>query len=164
MGESPRLFDPERVAIVGATERDGSVGAAITENLIESFDGEVSPVNPNTETVFDLETVDSVTEPTQIDVAVLVVPPDAVLNVLEEAGESGIQNVVVITAGFSEAGSAGAKRERRLTDIAAEYDLNVVGPNSLGIMSTPRGLNATFGPDNALPGGLWDEQAQNLAL
>jgi acetyltransferase len=88
------------------------------------------------------------------DVAVVVVPPSIVLDAIEACGEAGTQNVVVITAGFGETGEDGAAREQRLADLAEEYDLNVVGPNSLGVMSTPSGMNATFGPENALPGGL----------
>jgi len=88
------------------------------------------------------------------DVAVIVVPPSIVLDAIEACGEAGVRNVVVITAGFGETGEDGAARGRRLAEIADEYDLNLVGPNSLGIMSTPSGMNATFGPENALPGGL----------
>jgi len=84
------------------------------------------------------------------DVAVIVVPPSIVLDAIEACGEAGVRNVVVITAGFGETGEDdGAARERRLAEIADEYDLNLVGPNSLGIMSTPSGMNATFGPENA---------------
>ncbi len=154
MGELRGLFDPDRVAVIGATERHGSVGAAITRNLLDSFDGEVVPVNPNAETVFGVDALDSVTEAADVDLAVVTVPAAIVLDVLEECGRTGIRNVVVITAGFSEAGSEGAALERRLVELAATYDLNVVGPNSLGVMSTPAGLNATFGPDEAHPGRL----------
>ena len=154
MGELRGLFDPERVAVVGATERSGSVGAAITRNLLETFDGEVVAVNPNADTVFGVEALDEVAEASDVDMAVLTVPPDVVLEVLEQCGEAGIDDVVVITAGFGEAGGEGATLERRLVELAEAYDLNVVGPNSLGVMSTPTGLNATFGPDHARPGGL----------
>lgn len=154
MGELRRLFSPERVAVIGATERSGSVGAAIVRNLLDAFDGDVVPVNPNAETVFGISALDSVTDTADVDLAVVTVPPGVTLDVLEECGEAGVHNVVVITAGFSEAGSEGVERERRLVELAAEYDLNVVGPNSLGVMSTSVGLNATFGPDDALPGGL----------
>lgn len=154
MGELHGIFNPQRVAVVGATERAGSVGAAVTRNLLETFEGEVVPVNPNADSVFDIETLDSIRETIDVDMAVLTVPPDVVLDVLEACGEMSIHNVVVITAGFSEAGEGGAERERRLVELATTYDLNVVGPNSLGVMSTSVGLNATFGPDEALPGEL----------
>jgi acetyltransferase len=151
MGELSELFAPERVAVVGATEREGSVGRAIMRNLLDSFDGTVVPVNPNYEAVFEIPTVGDVAA-ADADLAVVVVPPGIVVDVVREAGEAGVGNVVVVTAGFGETGAEGAARERELTAVAEEYDLNLVGPNSLGIMSTPVGLNATFGPENATAG------------
>ena len=145
------VFDAERVAVVGATEREGSVGAAVMENLVADFDGSVTPVNPGSSEVFGRHCVDDVAE-TDADLAVVVVPPEVALNAVESAGQSGIENIVVITAGFGESGGDGARRERRLRELADRYGLNVVGPNSLGVISTPSGLNATFSPRNALPG------------
>jgi acetyl coenzyme A synthetase (ADP forming)-like protein len=147
------LFAPERVAVVGATEREGSVGRAVTANLQQSFDGDVVPVNPSTGAVLGLSTVDSVAE-TDADLVVVIVPPAVAVDVVEEAGEAGIDDVVVITAGFGEGGPEGVARERELVAVAEEYDLNLVGPNCLGIISTPVGLNATFAPRNALPGDI----------
>ena len=148
------LFAPERVAVVGATEREGSIGAAIIQNLAD-FTGDVVPVNPSRDTVFGRECYpDLASVPDPVDLAVVVVPPPIAVDAVREAGEAGVRNVVVITAGFSETGSEGAQREQELRAVAAEYDLNLVGPNSLGVLSTPAGLNATFGPSNALPGSL----------
>ncbi|WP_254841166.1 acetate--CoA ligase family protein [Natronomonas marina] len=153
MSELSGLFAPEVVAVVGATEREGSVGRAVFENLLADFDGEVLPVNPNVDRVFDRPCYDSVAE-TGADLAVVVVPAETAVEVVENAGETGIRNVVVITAGFGETGSEGTAREKRLVEAAETYDLNLVGPNSLGVISTPVGLNATFGPTNARPGGI----------
>ncbi|GAB3311500.1 acetate--CoA ligase family protein [Haloplanus salinarum] len=150
MGGLSPLFAPDRVAVVGATERPGSVGRALVENLAD-FDGEVVPVNPNYETVCGLPARDRVGD-TDADLAVVAVPASAVLDVVREAGEAGIRHVVVISAGFGEAGGEGAARERDLIALADEYDLNVVGPNSLGVIGTPVGLNATFAP-RAAPAG-----------
>jgi len=154
MGELTTLFRPERVAVVGATDREGSVGRAITANLLADFDGDVVAVNPTKDEVLGLSCYDAVGDVPDVDVAVVVVPPPLVLDVVRDAGQSGIENLVVITAGFGESGSEGASRERELRELAAEYDLNVVGPNSLGIMNTALGLNATFGPENAQPGSI----------
>ena len=153
MGTLNELFDPDRVAVVGATSREGAVGRAVTSNLLDDFDGGTVPVNPNYDEVLGTPCVDEVAD-ADADVAVIVVPPSIVLDAIEACGAAGVRNVVVITAGFGETGEDGAARERRLAEIADEYDLNLVGPNSLGIMSTPSGMNATFGPENALPGGL----------
>ena len=146
MGKLATLFAPERVAVVGASDREGSVGRAVTANLLESFEGEVLAVNPNQESVLGLTCHDEIAAVAPVDVAVMAVPPGIVIDELRQAAEAGVENVVVITAGFGEAGSEGAARERELEAIAAEYDLNLVGPNSLGILSTTNGLNATFAP------------------
>jgi acetyltransferase len=158
MGQLSDLFAPERVAVVGASEEAGSVGRAIVENLA-AFDGEVLAVNPNRETVLGYDCYPSLSAlPTAdgppADVVVVVVPPDVVLEVLESAGELGVENAVVITAGFGETGAEGARQEARLAEVAAEYDMHVVGPNSLGVMSTPVGMNATFGPEAPLDGSI----------
>jgi len=154
MGELSRLFAPERVAVVGASEEAGTVGHAVTSNLLASFEGEVLAVNPNQESVLGLTCHDSVTELDGIDAAVVAVPAGIAVDVVREAAETGVENVVVITAGFSEAGSEGSTREGELIKIAEEHDLNLVGPNSLGIMNTGVGLNATFGPRSPDPGSI----------
>jgi acetyl coenzyme A synthetase (ADP forming)-like protein len=154
MGKLATLFAPERVAVVGATDREGSVGYAVTRNLQADFDGEVVAVNPNDDEVLGLPCYDSLGDTEDVDVAVVVVSADIAVDVVRNAGESGIENVVVITAEFSEAGSEGAARERELVAIAEEYDMNLVGPNCVGVMSTDVGLNATFAPLNADPGNI----------
>jgi len=154
MGDLSTLFAPERVAVVGASDEDGTVGHAITSNLLSEFDGETVAVNPNREEVLGLHCHDSVAEVPGVDVAIVVVPAPIALQVLRQAAEAGIENAVVITAGFSESGSDGSSREAELVAIAEEFDLNVVGPNSLGIMSTGVGMNATFGPRSADPGNI----------
>ena len=154
MSELPGLFAPERVAVVGATERDGSVGRAVTANLLE-FDGDVVPVNPGSETVFDRACYpDLRSVPGSVDLAVVVVPAEIAVDVVRDAGEAGIENVVVLTAGFGDTGSKGATRERALQETATEYGLNLVGPNSVGIMSTAVNMNATFGPEAAQDGSI----------
>ncbi|WP_330631410.1 acetate--CoA ligase family protein [Halocatena halophila] len=154
MGDLSELFAPSTVAVVGATEREGSVGRAVTANLLE-FDGEVVPVNPSKETVFDRECYpDLGSVPDPVDLAVVVVPAAVAVEVVHDAGAADIENVVVLTAGFGEAGSKGATRERKLRETASEYGLNLVGPNSVGVMSTSVNMNATFGPEGAQDGSI----------
>jgi acetyltransferase len=148
-----KLFAPDSVAVVGASDEAGSVGHALMTNLRSNFDGDVVPVNPNRESVFGQPCLDSVAEAT-IDLAVVAVPASAVVEVVREAGESKIRTVVVVTAGFSEEGGTGATRERELADVANAYNINLVGPNSLGVLSSRSGLNATFGPQGPLPGNV----------
>ena len=148
MGDLSTLFAPERVAVVGASDEEGSVGYAVTKNLLASYDGEVIAVNPNRESVLGLSCLDTVRD-ADADVVVVAVPAKIAISVVEEAANAGVKDIVVITAGFSETGSDGSRRESQLRDLAAEYDLHLVGPNSLGILSTGVGLNATFGPRGA---------------
>ena len=150
------LFEPESVAVVGGTPREGSVGRGIMESL-RGFEGDVFVVNPSHEEVLGFASYGSVAdvpEDAEIDLAVVAVPPGAVVGVVEELGECGVVNVVVVTAGFSEAGGDGAEREAELIEVARRYSLNLVGPNCIGVVSTPSRLNATFGPDSPLEGSV----------
>ncbi|MDY6776436.1 MAG: acetate--CoA ligase family protein [Halobacteria archaeon] len=145
MGKLSNLFSPSRVAVIGATEREGSVGRVVTQNILSDFEGEVVAVNPNRDEVLGLPTYTDVgSAPGEIDLGVVIVPAPVVLEVLEEMGEAGVTNAVVITAGFSEAGDEGKAREERLKEIADEYGISLVGPNCIGIVDTESGLNTTF--------------------
>lgn len=151
MGDLSSLFVPDRIAVIGASEEEGSVGTAVWKNLQSTFDGPLAPVNPNRETVFGAECYDTIDQ-VDVDFAVVAVPSALAVSVVEHAAKQGVRNIVVITAGFSESGREGAKRESELVSIAEQYDVNLVGPNSLGLLSTAGGLNATFGPRGASPG------------
>jgi acetyltransferase len=140
------LFDAHRIAVIGATDRDGSIGRALLENLSE-FDGEVVPINPNRETVLGNDCyaeISAAPDPGSLDLGIVVVPANVVVDIVRQAGEAGIPNIVVITAGFSERGTEGEQRERELTEVAEQYGLNLVGPNCVGVINTSNGLNATF--------------------
>lgn len=149
------LFTPSCVAVVGASDSEGSVGRALMENLTDDFEGEVVPINPDHDAILGHEcysTLGAVSGSDSIDVAVVATPPEAVIDVVQEAGEEGIEEIVIITSGFAEAESDGATRQEQLQELAEEYDLDVVGPNCLGVISTRTGLNATFAPESASPG------------
>ena len=154
MGRLSAVFAPDRVAVVGATDREGSVGRAILENLDSGFVGDVIAVNPNRDEVLGHECYDALTDAPATDLAVVVVPPQVAVPVVRDAGEAGVEAAVVITAGFGESGGEGATRERELADVAAEYDIDLVGPNCLGVMNTGVDMNATFGPEMAQPGNI----------
>ncbi len=150
-----KLFYPDRVAVIGATESEGSVGLAITRNLLDKFDGEFIPVNPSRDEVFGVEAYPDITSvPGEVDLAVIAVPVKVANKTVKQAGEKGVENVIVITAGYGETGGEGVEREKELREIAEQYDMNLVGPNSLGVISTSVGLNATFGPEDPLPGSI----------
>ncbi len=137
------LFDPESVAVVGATPKRGKVGYAILENL-RNFKGKVYAINPKYREVLGYPCYPSILEAPKVDLAVIAVPAKAVNSVLEQCGEKGIKYAVVISAGFRESGREGAKLEEEMVEICRKYGIKLVGPNCLGIINTHNGLNATF--------------------
>ncbi len=137
------MFYPKVVAVVGATPKEGKVGNVLLKNLRE-FEGKVYAVNPKYDRVLEFECYPSVEDiPDDVDLAIVAVPAKAVPSVLESCGRKGVKNVVVISAGFKEAGNYALERE--IADICRRYGINMVGPNCLGIINTSNGLNATFG-------------------
>ena len=148
------LFAPESVAVIGASEREGSIGRAVTRNLLDDYEGEIVPINPDRDEILGLTCYESLTDAPEVDVAVVVVPARITPDIIREAGEVGTKNIVVITAGFGEAGEEGEQLEQELVDISEEYDLNLVGPNCIGVMNSSIGLNATFATDNAIEGNV----------
>jgi acetyl coenzyme A synthetase (ADP forming)-like protein len=152
------IFRPRSVAVVGASRREGSIGRQVVANLIAGgFQGPVYPVNPRAEVVLSVPAFPSVRAiPAVVDLAVLVVPPDAVLKVADECGRKGVKGLVVITAGFREIGGVGIERERRLRAIADRYRMRVVGPNCMGIVNTEPAFacNASFSATPPRPGSV----------
>jgi acetyltransferase len=144
-----QLFEPRSVAIIGASTKPGKVGHDILRNMLSSgFEGDVYPVNPHADEILGAKCYPSILEVAgDVDLAVIVVPAPAVLSVVEECGEKHIGTVIVISAGFKEAGPAGIERERKLEELARQLRMRVVGPNCLGVMSTSNGLNASFAAD-----------------
>jgi len=143
-----KLFNPRTVAVVGATPKEGKVGNTILKNLLASGTGLLSiyAVNPRYDRIQGLKCYPSLSEiQGNIDLAVIAIPAEGVPNVLEQCAERGVENVVVISAGFKEVGCEGAVLESELVKIAKEHKLNIVGPNCLGIINTHANLNATFG-------------------
>jgi len=136
------MFYPKVVAVVGATPKEGKVGNILLKNL-KGFEGKVYAVNPKYREVLGFECYPSVEDiPEDVDLVVIAVPAKAVADVLESCGRKGVKNVVVITAGFKEAGNYAL--ERKIAEICRRYGINMVGPNCLGIINTSNGLNATF--------------------
>lgn len=146
MSESVFL-SPKSIAIIGASDKQGSVGRTITSNIMNGFTGTVYPISPTRTTVFDKKAYKSVLDVAKpIDLAVIVIKNTLVPDVLEECGKKKIKGAIVITAGFKEVDKEGAKLEQRLKDIAKKYNVNIIGPNCLGVMNLdPKTMmNSTF--------------------
>ena len=150
------IFRPRSIAVIGASPRRGSIGHEILHNLIEhDFQGVVFPVHPTARVIHSIKAHPTVLDiPDPVDLAVVVVPYRHVLQVVEECGRKGVRGLVVITAGFREVGGEGIAREEALLDLVREYDMQLVGPNCMGVINTEPGvsMNATFAPTFPPPG------------
>ena len=146
------LFHPRSVAVIGATDREGSVGRAVFENLA-SFAGEVHAINPTHTTVLGRPCHASLTALGKpVDLAVIVTPAATVPAVIAEAAALGVRGAVIISAGFKEAGAEGTALEEQILAVARPAGLRIVGPNCVGIMTPGTELNATFATTMARPG------------
>jgi acetyltransferase len=150
------FFSPENVAVVGATETPGSVGRTILWNLISTpFGGTVFPVNLKRPSVLGIKAYPSVTAvPAEVDLAVIITPAPAIPGVIRDCAAAGVKGAIVISAGFKEMGPQGAELERQVLVEARKGGIRIIGPNCLGVMSPPTGLNATFGRGMARPGSV----------
>jgi acetyltransferase len=148
------FFAPKTVAVIGATEKPGSVGRTVLWNLISSpFGGTVFPVNPKWKQVLGIKAYPSVEAiPEPVELAVIAVPAAAVPGVVRECVAAGIKAAIILSAGFKEIGSAGIQLEAEVLQAARQGNLRIVGPNCLGLMCPPSGLNATFASRIARPG------------
>jgi acetyltransferase len=167
------LFRPRTIAVIGATEREGSFGAVLVRNLTGcSFAGTIYLVNPNRRTVANLATYPTIADvPAEIDLALIAVRAQMVPTVIGQCTAVGAKAAIVLSAGFRESGAAGSALEQRILESAQPHDgdttgesapaliaapqrrvLRVVGPSSLGLMRPSLSLNATFVPTMVRPG------------
>ncbi|WP_457569790.1 CoA-binding protein [Desulfurobacterium sp.] len=138
------LFYPERIAVIGASKKEDSVGYAILKNLL-SFTGKVFPVNPKYDEIQGKRCFPSILSvPEKVDCAVIAIPARLVPGVLKECGEKGVKLAVIISAGFSERGREGEILEEEIKSIARRYGIRILGPNTLGFIVPSINLNASF--------------------
>ncbi len=149
------LFLPKSVAVIGASERAGSVGRSVLWNLLSSpFGGTVFPVNSKRSNVLGIKAYPSVRDlPEKVDLVVVTTPADTVPEIIRESVDIGIPAAIVISAGFKEFGEHGKELEREISQII-QGKMRLIGPNCLGVMNPVRGLNATFAHAVARPGNV----------
>ena len=143
----PVLLSPRSIAVIGASDKKGSVGSAITSNIISGYRGKVYPISPTRKTVFGKRAYASVLDVKgAVDLAVIVTRNTIVPAVMEECGKKGVRGAIVITAGFKEVDEAGARLEAEIAEIARRHGIMMIGPNCLGVMNLdPKTMmNATF--------------------
>jgi acetyltransferase len=149
------IFKPKVVAVIGASDRPGSVGRTVLSNLVNNpFGGCVYPVNPKRATVLDHPAFPSVKDlPNRPDLIVVTTPAATVPGIIQEAVDAGVPAAIIISAGFKEQGEAGKELERQIREMSVGK-MRIVGPNCLGVMSPVSGLNATFAKNMARSGHL----------
>ena len=149
------IFAPDSVAVIGATDREGSVGRTILWNLLSNpFGGTIFPVNPKRNNVLGIPAYRSIKEiPQTVELAIIVIPAKAVPGTIQECVDAGVKSAIVISAGFKEIGPEGIELEQRILEIA-KGKMRIIGPNCLGVMNPHVGLNATFASKMARPGNL----------
>ncbi|MEM4461291.1 MAG: acetate--CoA ligase family protein [Candidatus Bathyarchaeia archaeon] len=149
-----KLFNPSSIAVVGASRTPGKVGYAILSNILSSgFAGEIYPVNPNATEILGLKCYPRITDiPSDVDLAIISIPAQAVLDVAEECGRRGVKYIVVISAGFKEIGPEGLVREVKLQTLCRRYGMRLLGPNCLGFIDMYTPLNASFAATQPLKG------------
>lgn len=150
------FFEPDSVAVIGASTDPTKLGHAVLRNLVEACAepgrsicyiqrGTIYPINPYAEEILGYRAYPSVLDvPGHIDLAVIVIPYPHVPEALRECGQKMIPAAIVISAGFRESGMEGLMRERELITIAREFNIRVIGPNCLGVIDTFTPLNASF--------------------
>ncbi len=144
------FLNPRSVAVIGASRHRGTISGELFRNLLDGgFQGPVYPVNPNSDVVQSVSAYGSVLDiEGPVDLAVLVVPADAVIHAAKQCAEKGVRALLVISSGFAEAGAQGAQRQRQLLEVARQTGMRIIGPNCMGVVNADPSisLNATFAP------------------
>lgn len=152
------IISPKSVAVLGASNREGSVGNAVIKNIIlGGYEGRIYPVNPSSSQVSGLACYSSLLDiKDQIDLAVVITPSHTVPDVIDECGKKGVKGSLVISAGFREIGGEGAMLEQKLVQAARKYNVRVIGPNCVGFINTSKSisLNAAFTKGMPRPGNI----------
>jgi acetyl-CoA synthetase (ADP-forming) len=142
-----RLFSPGSVAVIGASDSFDKLGYHVMKSLVKgNYRGEIYPVNPKAEKLWGIKAYPSLKDiPGEVDLAVIVVPASAVPGTLHECGQKMVKGVVLITAGYKEIeDSQGENLEREIKEIAKQYEIPIIGPNTFGFANMTDGVNASF--------------------
>jgi acetyltransferase len=150
------IFAPRNIAVIGATEKTGSVGRTILRNLYNNpVGGTIFPVNPKRPSILGVKAYPDIKSvPEQVDLAVIVTPAPSVPGIISDCVDAGVKGAIVISAGFKEIGADGARYEQEILKEARRGNLRLIGPNCLGVMRPSFGLNATFASGMAKPGNV----------
>ncbi len=137
------FFNPKTIAVIGVSSNPQKIGRVVFDTLLAARK-KVYPINPNAQLISGVKCYPSIAEVGKVDLVIVAVPVPETLKVMEEVGKAGIKHAVIITAGFKEVGNIEA--DKQLSAICAKYNINVIGPNCLGILDTYSGVDAVFLP------------------
>ncbi len=155
VGTMKAMLDPKVIAVVGASEEQGTVGRAIMDNLLRSPDRRIIPVNPGSRAIMGLESYPEIgAVPEHVDLALIATPAVTVPSIVEGCGKQGVDGVIIISAGFRETGEEGARLERLILEVKKEYGTRIIGPNCIGILRPSLNLNASFLAANPKTGNI----------
>ncbi|WP_316368207.1 bifunctional acetate--CoA ligase family protein/GNAT family N-acetyltransferase [Candidatus Thiodiazotropha sp. CDECU1] len=150
------LFSPKSIAMFGASDRKNSVGEVVFKNLISAgFKGQIYPINLKHDKVQGkkaYKSIDVINKP--VELAVVATPAKTIPAIVQACGEHGVKTMIILSAGFRETGVTGRRLEDKVVELAKEYGIRFIGPNCLGLIRPDKGLNITFGNNNATPGNL----------
>jgi acetyltransferase len=149
-----RVFEPKTVAIIGASNKEGSVGYALIKNMIGSgFKGTLYPINYKNKSIYGVRSYAKLSDTRdEIDLAIIATPASTVPDLVLECGKYGVGGIVIISAGFMEAGEEGHKMSETILGYARKYNMRILGPNCLGFIRPSIKLNASFANKMAIPG------------
>ncbi|MRR36528.1 acetyl-CoA synthetase, partial [bacterium] len=144
-GDLNALFNPETVALIGASDVEGSVGRSIMENLIGPGNRTIFPINPKRDVLLGRDCVPNIESVKQeVDLAVIATPAPTVPAIVEECGKTGVAGLIIISAGFKETGAAGQELEDQISEVRKRYGMRIIGPNCIGVVRPTVGLNTSF--------------------
>ena len=149
-----KIFNPKSVAIIGASDEEGSVGYAIVKNFTQlGYAGKVYFVNIRKPEILGVKTYPTVGQiPEPVDLAMIATPAKTVPDVLEQCGKAGVKGAIIVSAGFKETGAEGKELEAKILEIKKKYGIRIIGPNCIGIIRPKINLNATFVDKMPKPG------------
>ncbi len=145
------FFNPKAIAVIGASERDSSLGARILCNLRSSYEGGIFPVNPFRQTVQGIAAFPNISKvPAKVDLAIVATPAHTTPQIVEECGKADVSGIIIVSAGFD--GEEGQNFTKKISQFQRQYGMRIIGPNSYGVIRPKNNLYATFGDKRAKAG------------
>lgn len=150
-----KLFHPDSIAVIGASNHSKTVGMTVFSNLKLSYKGKLYAVNPKHKIIQNTHSYSSIKDILEpVDLAVIATPSNVVPQIISDCGEKGVKNVIILSAGFAEIGLEGVRLEQEILKRAKEHGIRIVGPNCLGVILPHQNINASFSKITVHPGEL----------